>query len=264
MLTPFRTLEEEIFPKVHCNVVHSLSQEGIKQSIIAEKLGITQAMVSKYLLKEKESSKIIDRLSETTLNSIKNNLSKEELTFNLTNASIKLMQSGDLCNICKKTNNLEECNTCMNLGISNNKDIIDNLKQATAIIEKANPIELIPEVSMNIAMCKSDAKNKSEVASIPGRIVKINNKLKASNQPQFNSSNHLANLLLKHKSENINAIINIKYNKEIDKAIKQANLNYIIIDKGSFGIEPSAYILGKDAIDVVNKAIKLQEVLRNQ
>ncbi len=259
MLTPFRTLEEVVFPKVHCNVSHSLSKKGIKQSIIAEKLGITQAMVSKYLLKDKESSKIIDRLSETTLNSIKNNLSKEKLTQDLTNESINLMQSGGLCPICKKTNNLKECNACMNLGISNNENIIDNLNQAIKLIETANPIELMPEVSMNIAMCKIDAKTKSEVASIPGRIVKINNKVKASNQPQFNSSNYLANLLLKNKKENINAIINIKYNKEIDNAIKQADLKDIIIDKGSFGIEPSAYILGKDAIDVANKTIKIKK-----
>jgi predicted fused transcriptional regulator/phosphomethylpyrimidine kinase len=36
----------------------------------------------------------------------------------------------------------------------------------------------------------------------------------------------------------------------------------ILLHKGDFGIEPCAYILGKDAIDVVNKVIKINEELK--
>ena len=33
----------------------------------------------------------------------------------------------------------------------------------------------------------------------------------------------------------------------------------ILLHEGDFGIEPCAYILGKDAVDVVNKIIKIKE-----
>jgi predicted fused transcriptional regulator/phosphomethylpyrimidine kinase len=35
----------------------------------------------------------------------------------------------------------------------------------------------------------------------------------------------------------------------------------ILLHKGDFGIEPCAYIIGNDAVDVVNKVIKLTEEL---
>jgi len=33
----------------------------------------------------------------------------------------------------------------------------------------------------------------------------------------------------------------------------------ILLHKGDFGIEPCAYILGKDAVDVVKKVIEIKE-----
>jgi len=260
MLTPFKIFEEEIFPKVHSYVIHNI--KDTTQATLAEKLGITQAMVSKYLLKKTEDDKITKELGEKIISGIRNNLTKEELNLEITKSCINLMQSGNLCNTCSKINNFNNCNACMNLGTENKDNIINNIKKAISTLEKANPIELMPEVSINIAMCKNNAKTKAEVASIPGRIVKINNKIKASNQPEFNSSNHLANLLLKTKQKNpeINAIINIKYSKDIEKSLRSKTSD-IIIDKGGFGIEPCIYILGKDAIDVVNKAIKIKGIV---
>jgi predicted fused transcriptional regulator/phosphomethylpyrimidine kinase len=35
-----------------------------------------------------------------------------------------------------------------------------------------------------------------------------------------------------------------------------------LFHKGDFGIEPCAYIIGKDAVDVVNKLIKIKEKLK--
>ena len=36
----------------------------------------------------------------------------------------------------------------------------------------------------------------------------------------------------------------------------------ILLHKGDFGIEPCAYVLGKDAVDVIYKVIKISEELK--
>ena len=36
----------------------------------------------------------------------------------------------------------------------------------------------------------------------------------------------------------------------------------ILLHEGDFGIEPCAYILGKDAVDVANKIIKIKEEIK--
>jgi hypothetical protein len=260
MMTPFKALEEEVFPKVHSYVAHNSDET---QNTLAGKLGITQAMVSKYRLKKPESSPIVEKIGSHVIDGTKNGLSKEELNAQVTNLCIGLMQAGELCPICSMINGFSSCNVCMNLGI-NNKSIIENINQAVKILENNNPLDLMPEVSINIAMSRPDAKTKAEIASVPGRIVKINDKLKASNPPMFNSSNHLAELLLKTKKTKpeINAIMNIKYDGEIDRQITKSGIKNVIIDRGSFGIEPCCYIFGKDAVDVAEKAVNLQEGLR--
>ena len=258
MITPFKVFEEEVFPDVHSYVVHKLVDEGMRQQVIAEKLGITQAMVSKYMLKKEEKNELIEKIGEKSISMIKNNVSNDEISYSITSLCLEIMQNGELCKICSEKNGLKNCNACMNLGVSENKSkVIDNLKKAIKILEEENPIGLVPNVMMNIAMSIENAQGKEDVASVPGRIVKVNNKVRASNAPQFNSSMHLANKLLENKE--FGAIMNIKYDIDIEKGIKKAGLNDILIDKGGFGIEPCAYILGKDAVGVVNKAMKILE-----
>jgi len=36
----------------------------------------------------------------------------------------------------------------------------------------------------------------------------------------------------------------------------------VLLHKGDFGIEPCAYVLGRDAVDVVNKVIKIKEEIK--
>ena len=255
MITPFRVFEEEIFPQLHSIITQELTSDGFSQKDIAECLGITQAMVSKYNIKTHLKNPILHKLAEKVIADTKNRLPKEKICLHLTQQCFSLIQSGELCGICSKKNNLKNCNSCMNLNLEDErKNVIENLKEAITILEKNNPIELMPNVMINIAMKLDNANSEADVASFPGRIIKINNNVKAVNPPEFNSSKHLANKLLTNKK--YKAVINIKYDEKIKKQIQ--NIEDIEIDKGGFGIEPCVYVYGKDAVDVVNKVIKIK------
>ena len=74
----------------------------------------------------------------------------------------------------------------------------------------------------------------------------------------------------------VNSIMNIKYDKDLvksglesglltedyklkssDKNKKNIDMIDMLLHKGAFGIEPCIYILGKDAMDVAKKVLKI-------
>ena len=94
-------------------------------------------MVSKYMLKKPKEEKLIERLGNKAIETIRNKATNEEMSYEIMQLSIELMQSGELCGTCSKKNNLNNCNACMNLGIAESKSkVIDNLKEAIRILEE--------------------------------------------------------------------------------------------------------------------------------
>ena len=283
MISVFNTVVEEVYPALNASIAKILIKKGVKQTTIAHHLGITQAMVSKYSSAQhavdknlgKEIAPFSERISELILS----NTPREKIAEIVSRQTIQWVESGILCNLTKKKYNIEDCSSCYNLLLpsarNEKQDIIQNLERAVVLLEKNDIHEFIPEVRINIAMASSTATAKEQVASIPGRLITINNKLKAIMKPKFGSSHFLSELLLRIKRYNsdANAIINIKYNESIKKMLQKqkfgcvedlnqlssSNLKDIdcIIEKGSFGIEPNAYFIGRDAIEVVNKVLRL-------
>jgi XRE family transcriptional regulator, thiamine biosynthesis regulator len=225
MLSVFSSLVEDVYPALNAQISKCLIKKGIKQSTIASYLGITQAMVSKYAAKShkinKELEKAITEFSEKVAQEIIDKVSKENIATLVTKQSLQWIESGLLCDHTKKKFKLEDCSSCYNLLLPQTKkekqDIIRNLEQAVMLLEKQDLHELIPEVRMNIAMATTSATVKEDVASIPGRLIAIDNRLKALMKPRFGTSHFLSALLLqiKEHSPETNAIINFKYNNQV-------------------------------------------------
>ncbi len=155
----------------------------------------------------------------------------------------------------------------------------------------------VPEVQMNIveALPYPYAKDLNDVAGIKGRIVRYGNTIKAVGPPEFGVSRHLAKAVLtamKYDPE-VRAALNIKYlGKVIDQAKslgmiisfynrskeppeikakegatipwgteeaikKVGKVPDIIYHLGDVGKEPMIVILGRDALECVNKLLKI-------
>jgi predicted fused transcriptional regulator/phosphomethylpyrimidine kinase len=157
-----------------------------------------------------------------------------------------------------------------------NSKIIDNLRHAFDKLKDKDIGNLIPEVKINIAMSKKKAKKSEDVASFLNGLIIFEDKIKGYNGISFGKSRHLSSLLIKlGKNLNINAIMNIAYIKKLEKTkfntgflTKDFNIHNtdkkfdILIHKGDFGIEPCAYILGNDAIEVSKKLLKLSDEVK--
>lgn len=157
-----------------------------------------------------------------------------------------------------------------------NSKILNNLTEAFFLLKGRNISNLIPEIKINIAMAKEKVASSNDIAAFLNGLIIADDKITGHNGIRFGESKHLSTLLLDLKDKiNVNAIMNIAYLKNINKSIftigylsKDYKLkdNHkkldILLHKGDFGIEPCSYVLGKDAIDVVNKILKIKEEIK--
>lgn len=154
-------------------------------------------------------------------------------------------------------------------------EIVDNLTEAFLKLKGKDIGKLLPEVKINIAIAIDKAESPNDVAAFLNGLIVVDDKIISNNGIRFGKSKHLSSLLLYLKDVlDVKAIMNTAY---IDN-IKKTSLNFgyltkdyklkdskknldILLHKGDFGIEPCSYIIGKDAVDVVKKVIKLVEEL---
>lgn len=154
------------------------------------------------------------------------------------------------------------------------------------------------QMNLVMALPEPYAKTIDDVMGVRGRIVNLGTKVKAAGPIEFGASKHLAKAVLTvmKYDPNIRAAINIKYDPEIIeicnklgfttsfydrkeepleiKAIEGATIPWgievaikkmngkvpdIIYHFGDWGKEPMITVFGKDAIDVVNKVLKIAE-----
>lgn len=175
--------------------------------------------------------------------------------------------------------------------------VLSNLREALEILERSEwAADLIPESQSNLVMAIEGADSLDDVAGVPGRIVKIGRRIKASSHPWFNASRHVANavLTIMNYFPDIRSAMNIRYDEEIVKtaseigmkvssydrreepenvkkieggtipwgvktALEKAGWRHvdIIYHLGDWGKEPMIVVFGEDAVDVVGKLEKI-------
>jgi hydroxymethylpyrimidine/phosphomethylpyrimidine kinase len=180
--------------------------------------------------------------------------------------------------------------------LSNMEDALSLIESAEGIAS------LSPECQINIVMSLPPpfVVDEESVCGIPGRLHAVGGSLRASACPAFGASRHVARGLLtamKH-NENVNASMNIRCSREILAAARQLGFTIgtydrkkepaevkamegasipwgvgeailgvgsvpdIIYHSGDFGKEPMVNIFGKDAVEVVLKAIRISKLLK--
>lgn len=107
--------------------------------------------------------------------------------------------------------------------------VLEKLRRAVEVIERSDWISMfIPESQSNLVMSIENPESLEDVAGIPGRIVKIDNRAKASSHPWFNSSRHVASAILAliKRDPSTRSGMNIRYDDRIISAARE--LGYIV------------------------------------
>ena len=304
---PCELVSRRMLPSIRGLVAQELSARGYSQNRIAKILGVTQAAVNYYLsidrrkmIEDLEALGLRERQVETMVRSIVDYVVRGSMYSALTLVCSQCMQlrsSRALCSAhVREVQALEGCNVCPSLigGVEVKAlEVLENLKLAAAILEHSRHfVHVIPEVNSNIVMAKSGASGISDVAAIPGRIVRAVERARAVSEPRFGASKHLARVLLAaaRREPRFRAAINLKFDDRMKEALKTLGIKYVmvrdkprsryvsedeivdeiveaisrqrevpeaIVDPGGVGYEPALYLFGEDAVDVAQKAIGL-------
>ena len=181
-------------------------------------------------------------------------------------------------------------------GLAERWQVVDALRQAAEKLRELNPIELIPEVQMNIGYALPQAESVEEVAAFPGRISQSQGRILFKGEPQFGASSHVARLILAMMKyfPYLRAGGNMRYDQAyVDKAreknykvvffdrrkepprLKQTegkSLDFLmesllkkmgqppdfIYDRGDVGKEPIIRCFGRDPLELLEKIEKIR------
>ncbi|MEM2629692.1 MAG: bifunctional hydroxymethylpyrimidine kinase/phosphomethylpyrimidine kinase, partial [Candidatus Bathyarchaeia archaeon] len=113
-------------------------------------------------------------------------------------------------------------------------EVLKLIENAVEMLESNPEVALlIPESQSNIGMALSYSKSIMDVAAIPGRIVKLNGKVKASAYPRFGASKHIANTIITvmKKDPEFRSAMNIKYSKKLIELCKNLGLKISFYDR---------------------------------
>ena len=177
-------------------------------------------------------------------------------------------------------------------------ETLKHLRQALDLLEQDPYVHLlVPESQINVVEAPEGASSPEDVAAVPGRVVRVGNRVKRVGDPWFGASKHVAKAVLtamKH-SAYVKSAMNIRntptvvaaasdlgfsismYDRSreppevkrvegmtipwgVEEAIKaHGTVPDLIYHNGDFGKEPMALVLGRDAVDVVRKVLKIAE-----
>jgi len=155
--------------------------------------------------------------------------------------------------------------------------LLKRLEWAVSRIDVNRLKGLMPAVGMNIACCLESSRSTAEVASFPGKLSIVENKLRHHETPAFGASNYLANMLLDARVHDNakTSILNIYPGDDTEKIeliCEELDLNLtfatkgelvphqgidIILDEGAFGWVPTLYILAHNPLELVDRMHQL-------
>ncbi len=296
MRTPAVYLAEEVMPYLRAKIAEVLYRGDFKQADIADYLGVTQAMVSKYLAGKykkppDELARRIDEIAEEVGKFILYGGSKEEAIVLVSRRLVEFFQSGFLCKFYSKYAGISEeaCHTIYSVQ-RDRGEVLEKLSIALgSLLSLEGFWALIPEVRSNFAYALPSPAGPGDVAAVPGRITLAKGKPYAL-PPEFGASSFTAGILVeigKFRPE-VRSVLNVRYGRDVEEAIKSAGFEVarvrtggmgreeavreiaraflrknpdVVVDEGGHGVEPLVYVFGADPLEVVEKVKRLIEFL---
>ncbi|OPL16405.1 MAG: hypothetical protein AVO39_06015 [delta proteobacterium MLS_D] len=174
------------------------------------------------------------------------------------------------------------------------------LKEAIRVLTEGRTGHVIPEIQSNLVYALPYARTTDEVAGVPGRIIRVGERVETLHDPDFGASSHVARIvltLMKYDPDYRSAM-DIRFSDKIvavcrdlgydvasfdradePKDVKdregsslewgtdrvlagRGGIPDMIFDRGDVGKEPIVRVLGKSPADVVAKVMNIAERIR--
>ena len=273
-----------------------LSDKGLSQTEVAMLLGVSQSAVSKHLqgrlgpdprlVAEPRLLATVDRVADglaaKTMSSFEALLEAQALIR-------EFEDRGPICRIHEQE--MPElqglgCDICIRVGgsaLRPEQAALQDMRGALRVLEATPGLApLVPYVGTNLARALPGATDVSQVAAVPGRLFVMHGAVKVPAAPEFGVSRHMAVVLLSivRADPKLTACLNLAPEaalldaarrlrmrvEKVDPAFERApgELRFprgvpdLFYHEGAFGVEPQAYVVGRDAMAL---AMRIRELL---
>lgn len=303
MRFPCEFIASTFLPGLRIRIAHRLKERGKSQNEISTLLGVKQPVIASYLQKkisdtgDEKFNHHLDSLSETISNMLFSQESIEDTMRTICTKCKALRVRGPICSFHKsilpEIAGIENCNICSGFdslpSLEKRSEVLSSLKEVFAELETIEDFyDWIPEIGAQLAACDDEAKELDDVASFPGRIIKVKGKIITVSPPEFGSSKTMSSLLLSIREiqPDIKWMIGIKNKPKLVKILKNTNVGFKeikeldkkweesledirktenvtnikgILDKGSLGYESIAYLFSKNEMELLTLIKKISK-----
>ncbi|MBY9000758.1 MAG: hypothetical protein KGD64_07595 [Candidatus Heimdallarchaeota archaeon] len=301
MRFPCEFVASTMIPSLRIRIAHNLRSKGISQNDIATLLGVKQPVIVSYLHKkisETGDEKInhhLDVLAKLISNMLFTQEPLENVMRTICTKCKSLRVEGPLCSIHKsmypQLEIFQKCDICSGYeelpSLEERSTILSELKEMfTNLAALSSFYKWVPEIGSQLAKCDSNAKDLDDIASFPGRIIKVKEKIVAVSNPEYGSSRTMSSLLLwlREKQTNIRWVLSFKNKPELIKKIVKWKIPYLetksidlkwddtlssmkkqpivftlrlLLDHGSSGYEAIGYLFAETSEELLNLVNKL-------
>lgn len=273
-----------LMPVLRAESARRLLAAGLRQERVAEHLGVSQAMVSKYTRAAPAADRLAAPALVKTLVEATVKAALEDEAAGRVSAWCRLCLSLSRTGIATRPRawpGLTECARGEGApSQSESQDVLAALAHAETRIRRLPFGRLLPQVRSNLAMALPAARTSRDVAAFPGRFIEVRGQVRAATAAEYGASSHLADMMLRVRRTHpeLRAILNLCSDEESRRAARAAGLRLrslrrvhgelvvtvppgervdALLDPGAFGIEPALYLVAEDAASVVAKVERI-------
>lgn len=207
---PSEIVVNRFLPTVRVMLASGLRERGSTQREIAERLGVTQASVSKYLSGEvpvEERFHDDPRLRETVeliADGFADGTLDEYAALGELLAVIREFEDrGPICEVHEEEMPSLRglgCDLCVrgpDADVAAERAVLASVRKAARRLADAPGIvDHVPNVGTNVGMALPDAEDELDVAAVPGRIHAMRGRVNVPSHPEFGASHHVARTIL--------------------------------------------------------------------
>jgi predicted fused transcriptional regulator/phosphomethylpyrimidine kinase/predicted transcriptional regulator len=297
MKLPSEIVAESFLPTFRVLLASELDDRGLTQQEIADRLGISQPAVSKYVAGEvsTEEAYIEDSRVQETVERIADGFEEGTLDeYEALSEAVGLVRAledrGPICEVHERESPFlrgKGCDLCVAGGDSSllaENETLGDVRRAVRRFKSIRGVsEHVPNVGTNVAQALSDASSPSEVAAVPGRIYTVGGRVHVPANPEFGASENVSEVVLAASEAEPSKLgaLNLATSEPLLDAAREEGMSTVEFDpdrderrrtlkdtfangvpdiayhRGGFGIEPVAYVLAEDSTSAVEKVERL-------
>ncbi|MFB6172199.1 MAG: thiamine-phosphate synthase family protein [Haloarculaceae archaeon] len=296
---PEEVVVEQFLPTVRALLARALAERDLTQQAVADRLGVTQAAVSRYLRDESaiEPSIAGSPRTRATVERVADGLAagemdQYEVLAELTELVAQLEDRGPICELHEAATPALQglgCDLCVrgrDGALEAERAVLRDVRRATRLLADAAGMPAhVPNVGTNVATALPDAEEPLDVAAVPGRLHAMRGRVNVPANPEFGASEHVAGTVLAagEYDDDVRGGLNLATSDALlgaardcgvdprefdpgyeDRAARLRDLfasgvPRVLYHRGAFGIEPVTYVLGETGFEAAVFAADLVE-----